>query len=436
MPGNHKIIGFLASILFLLFIAQVAKAQSPQESDEEATIDEVSWPRFGGPDSVDNLLESAQSEKDVLIESSSFEGFFGWKNGVTEKNGFSFGGGYTGNFFTANNSLPGRDDESSGGMLRLFGNWELQGRGTSTTGALNFKLDQRHGYSGSAPNLFALDDLGYVDSFASTFSDEGWRLTNLHWRQSWGNGKVVLITGLLSNPDFFDVYTLGSPWVHFQSLAFTTGAGTISLPGDAALGAMLGGWVNENLYIMGGFEDANSVASDFFESFDTFFSEKEFFKHIEIGWTTSRDRAYIDNFHLSVWHADEREEAGVMSGHGAVLSFTHYINDKWLPFVRAGYAKDGASFLQRSLSAGIAYQSNPIGSSSGHLLGIGLNWGQPNEASFGPGLDNQFGVEAFYRIQVTNEIAITPDIQYLMNPALNPLENSIWVFGLRLRISL
>jgi porin len=332
--------------------------------------------------------------------------------------------------------LPGKDDYSSGGMLRLFGNWELFGRGTENTGTLSFKLDHRHSYSDVVPNLYALESLGYVDSMASTFSDEEWRLTNLHWRQSWDNGKVVLLSGFISAPDFLDVYTLGSPWVHFQSLAFTTGAGTISLPGDAALGAMVGGWVNDNLYILAGFEDANSSATDPLDGFDSFFNDNEYFKHIEIGWTTSKDRAYLDNVHVSLWHSDERKETNTPSGKGAVFSFTHYINQKWMPFLRAGYAEDGASFLQKSVSAGFAYQPNPIGASSGNLLGFGANWGEPNEAVYGTGLKDQHAFELFYRLQITQALAITPDIQYLRNPALNPDEDSIFVFAVRARISL
>jgi porin len=337
---------------------------------------------------------------------------------------------------TSSESLPGKDDYSSGGMLRIFGNWELYGRGTDNTGTLSFKLDHRHSYSDVVPNLFSLESIGYVDSMASTFSDEKWRLTNLHWRQSWNNGNTVLLAGMISAPDFLDVYTLGSPWVHFQSLAFTTGAGTISLPGDAALGAMVGGWVNENLYILGGFEDANSAASDPLDGFDTFFNDREYFSHIEIGWTTSKDRAYLDNTHLTLWHSDERKETGTPSGRGAMFSFTQYIGEKWMPFFRVGYAEDGASFLERSVSAGFAYQPNPIGASAGNLLGFGLNWGKANEAIYGRGLDDQNAFELFYRLQLTQEFAITPDFQYLRNPAQNPDEDSIWVFALRARFSI
>jgi porin len=55
---------------------------------------------------------------------------------------------------------------------------------------------------------------------------------------------------------------------------------------------------------------------------------------------------------------------------------------------------------------------------------------------YGSRLPTQNGYELFYRLQVTKEFAVTPDIQYLRNPALNPDESSIWVFGLRLRLSL
>jgi porin len=42
----------------------------------------------------------------------------------------------------------------------------------------------------------------------------------------------------------------------------------------------------------------------------------------------------------------------------------------------------------------------------------------------------------FYRWNVSREIALTPDLQYVKNPALNPDQDSIWVFGLRARFAL
>ena len=48
----------------------------------------------------------------------------------------------------------------------------------------------------------------------------------------------------------------------------------------------------------------------------------------------------------------------------------------------------------------------------------------------------RYAFEAFYRLQLSDELAITPDVQLLWNPALNPEEDLIWVFGLRARLAL
>ena len=88
--------------------------------------------------------------------------------------------------------------------------------------------------------------------------------------------------------------------------------------------------------------------------------------------------------------------------------------------------------LQKSLSVGFGYQ--PV--QGENLLGVGLNWGQPNETTFAPGLDDQYTAEVFYRWNITREFALSPDLQYLRNPALNPSQTSVWVFGLRARFVL
>ena len=53
-----------------------------------------------------------------------------------------------------------------------------------------------------------------------------------------------------------------------------------------------------------------------------------------MGLTTSRERAYLDNIHVTLWHADQREEAQVEEGWGATFSFTLWANDTWMPFLR------------------------------------------------------------------------------------------------------
>jgi len=113
-----------------------------------------------------------------------------------------------------------------------------------TTGALNYKVEHRHRYSDTAPSGFSMGRLGNVGVMEPPFSNQGWRLTNLYWRQRWNKGKVAVLAGFLDSTDFVDVFALGSPWLHFMNFAFSTGAATISLPEDAALGLAAGLWLS------------------------------------------------------------------------------------------------------------------------------------------------------------------------------------------------
>jgi porin len=289
-------------------------------------------------------------------------------------------------------------------------------------------VEHRHAYTDVAPSGFGFE-LGYIGLIEPPFSDQGTRFTNLYWRQRLAGGKVTLLGGFLDATDYVDVYALASPWTGFLNFAFSTGTTTLAVPNDAALGVAAGAMLSKNIFLIGSLSDLNADPTDPGETVDSFFSDHEYFKSIEIGWTTAQDRIYIDNLHLTLWHADEREEAATPSGWGANISWTTYLGGKWLPFVRAGWADDGGSLTQKSVSIGFGYQPKP----GKNLLGLGLNWGQPNEDTWVPGLDDQYTAELFYRWQISKAIAVTPDLQFIKNPALDPDTSSIWVFGLRVR---
>ena len=90
-----------------------------------------------------------------------------------------------------------------------------------------------------------------------------------------------------------------------------------------------------------------------------------------------------------------------------------------------------ARWLRQGRGAGLAWQTVP----GGNQLALAYNWGAPNENTWGPGLPSQKTLEVFYRIQLFKELAITPDVQYIKDPALNPGASSMWVWGLRARLA-
>jgi len=239
-----------------------------------------------------------------------------------------------------------------------------------------------------------------------------------------------LIAGFLDATDYVDAYALASPWMHFMNFAFSTGSATIGTPNDAALGAAFGIMITNQVYMIAGLTDTNGDPTKPFDGFKTFVNDHEYFKSVEIGLTTSADRIIFDNVHLTFWHKDEQVELKTKKGWGLAGSASRYINDNFMPFLRGGYSEDGGTLLQKSVSVGIGYQTQAVPG----LFGAAINWGQPNEDTFGPNLKNQHALEIFYRITVLNKIAITADTQLIMDPALNPDQSTIWMFNLRARI--
>ena len=118
-------------------------------------------------------------------------------------------------------------------------------------------------------------------------------------------------------------------------------------------------------------------------------------------------------------------------GWGVAFSASGVVEEHWMPFIRGGWAEDGGSLYEAALAVGVGYQRK----GSNDLLGVGLHWSRPNENTFGSNLDDQFTGEIFYRLQVVDKFALTPSIQLLVDPALNPDENAIAVFGLRARVA-
>ena len=365
---------------------------------------------FGSPDTVDNQIAKDGKNRDQSV-----------KDGLAEK-GVNIAVDYSFVGLGANDSLAGEDDTSGGGMLRFYGSWDAVNRGKSNVGGLVWKVEHRHAYTDTAPKYFEFG-AGGLGLITPPFSDEGTRLTNLYWRQRFNGGNSIVTAGLLDATDHFDVYALASPWTGFMNFAFSTGATTVALPGDAAFGVAAGTMLSDKVFLIGGITDMESDATKPFESVNSFFDEGHHFKSVELGWTQNKDSIYTDNLHVSLWQADESEMQGSTKGHGAVVSFSRMVG-RWLPFVRAGVSEDAGALSEKSLSTGFGYYG--LGGESNNL-GAAINWADTGE-------DDQITAEVFYLMKSLPWLEITPDIQIVQNPALNPEENQLVVFGLRGRL--
>jgi porin len=385
---------------------------------------------------VERIIETDRTEKGGFIDSKLFQPVENWLEALEKQSGFSLGMDYSAVTAHASDTLADADDSASGGIVRLYGRWNLTGDGESRSGGIVYKVEHRHDYGDPAPSGFYLGNVGYVGFNAPPWNDKGKRVTNLYWRQSLDAGKTVILAGFLDATDFVDVYGMSSPWLHFMNLAFSTGSAAIDLPDDAAVGIAAAHLFDNNWYAIGSVVDRNSDPTDIGDGFDTFFNDNEYFSSIELGRTSSHSRIALDNMHLTLWHVDSREGVGAPSGWGANVSWSRYYNNRFMPFVRGGYTNDSGSLLEKSLSAGFGFRPDASTAVPGDLLGVAINWGEVNAESFGTGLDDQYTLEVFYRWQLTPRLALTTDFQYLDDPALNPDEDSVSVWTFRGRFSL
>ena len=396
----------------------------------QAGLDDV--PESGGARSVGAQLAEDDAVKETVFRFDSIQRglapYFDWKRGLEDEHNLALGMDYTGLYYGASGDLGGEDSAGSGNF-RLFGTWTPLKSESGNTGSVVFKVEDRHAY-GDVPVSGLGFETGTVGLLGPPFNDSGFLVSNLFWMHKLNDGRTTILAGVIDVTDYLDVYGLINPWTHFSNLVFSTGGASIPAP-NQGLGAAFGNFFSDNAYFTLSLADTNGDPTDLGDSFDSFFSDNEYFTSAELGWVSSFEERYLNNTHVVVWHADEREEAGVPDGWGVNFSWAHFYGSSWLPFLRAGYADDGGALLETSVTGGVGHYM----SGRGDLLGLGLNWGEPSE-DFGADLDEQVTAELFYRLQLSQNFAVTPDVQYVMDPALNPSEDSIWYFGLRARLSL
>jgi porin len=399
---NRRIV--VSSAIFALVVQTNLHAQSASD-------------KLAGPGSTRAQLES---------DSRSQFGWSDWKASLKDRTGLDFGFDFIGLGMVATESV-GKNTAGTG-VARLFAEWVLTGRGTKNTGSLIGKVDYRHAL-GPVPIKSYGGELGYAGIIGPTYSDQRLRLTHLFWNQIFAQGRGAVYAGWLDVTDYVDANALASPWQGFTNLQFETGAGTIGGLPDAALGVAAAYFFKHNIYIMGGIVDANGNARNPLAGFETYFGKRETFKSFEVGWTTGPKARFFNSAHVTLWQQDARTDEGTSSGYGVSFYLSRVLSKHWLPFLRGGWADAGDAIYETAFSGGFGYSKDP----SKGLLGVALGWSRPNEDTYGAKLEDQIAIEAFWMFELAKFIELTPSVQYIINPALNPNANSTVLFGLRFR---
>ncbi|MEK6234350.1 MAG: carbohydrate porin [Planctomycetales bacterium] len=392
-----------------------------EANQPSAVYDDVA--QFGGPTSVGGVLAEDSSGAPRFRLQTLDDHFGPWrdfKSQVNEEIGLQFEIDES-LLYQAVSPSPTESDAAAG-LVRVFGQWELLGRGSDHPGFLVYKAEHRHRIGSITPFNLGFSAGSNLPT-GTFFSEFDFTVTNLYWKQYWFDRQLAVAVGRIDVTDFIVVYARMNPLTHVLNLAFSTNP-TIAVP-NQGLGAAAGGMLTERLYFQGGFGDANGQPTQ--AGFDTFFDDSEYFSYVEFGATSSQERIYLDNVHVTLWNAEAREFAGTPSSWGVAFTAQKFCQDRWLPFFRFGYSDGDAALMQTTFSTGLG-----LARENKDVLGCGVSWGKPTDGS----LRDQFTSEVFYRFQLTQFLAITPDAQFIVNPASNPSADALAFFGIRLRAAL
>ena len=383
-------------------------------------------PVFGGPNSPAGQME----ETDRVTEPAfRLPGIYNktqpwrdWKKRQNEEHGLQLSGHYTTLYQSISDTAPGQtEDKASGGVFRATAIWTVLGdsnKADADFGAINVMLDHRHAYRDIAPAGLA-SQAGYSGVTGTLYSDTDFVVVNLNWTQSFAGRKGGILVGRYDPADYMNILGYVNPWTTFSNVSVLLDSSVAY--SDAGWGAAGGFWLKDQWYVLGGFNDANGKLTDDLEFFD---GGSEFYKFAELGWSPTQGDRYFKNIHLTYWHVDERKDAMVDSGQGLAFAANWTLGDKWMPFMRAGIS-DGAEqvkIYEKSASAGLIWRYARL-----DLLGLGLNWGET------PASQEQTTLEVFWRFQFAQNFALTPSVQYLLNPVSNP--DDVWLFGFRMRLT-
>ena len=424
------IFAVVAGALLLAPITTVAQdaslaAGADQSSSGAEILRSAAKAGLGGPQSVGPQLQEDAAQRKTMSRRPGVDAIFQPAEDSLERlrqiSGLQVGLDYQALYQTATDSLSG-DGQTSSGSARMFGKWQLLGRDTQNPGSLVFLVEQRHELWTEFTPAQLGSEIGYLGITGTTFSDSGASLTTLYWEQALAQGRSGFVAGRIDPTDYIDVLGYANQRTTFLNLSTLLNP-SIALP-DPGVGFGAGTMLTDQFFAKGLISDANGSLTEI----EFFPGGSEFFTYGEIGWTPSQEDRFLTNIHVGAWHVDERTDVGVPESHGVVVSANVTINDVFMPFVRAGWSDGEAPFYGKALSGGFIYYLPRYRD----LMGFAAAWNDPAVA----GLSDQTTLEAFYRYQFSNNIAITADAQLLLNPSLNPSEDQIAVFGLRARLDM
>jgi porin len=402
----------------------------PADSQEANEPDEMT---MANPGSIYEQFKRDRESKEYLFQIPGahlvFEPWSDLRTYLDEKFGFRPAFSFTHIYQWASDSV-GPEDDASGYEVAFDATWTPLGRKTDSPTMVGFEFLYRDKLGTDLPPVALFTQAGSLYPTTVAFAEIDASVGQLWLQQIIKNrfgfrlGKYFPVAAY----DFFPLKNFRMDFVdgiHAANLV-------IPLP-DRGIGGFVMYRPRPNIYARFGVHDANADGEKV--GFSSLFNDGELFYIYEVGFDPGLverkpGRPPAGDIHVSFWHQDRRSDDNVDKGWGFIVSGSQRFG-RFMPFLRYGYSdsdSSGPTPIEQMVNVGVAIDD--IFGQSNDRIGIGLTWSRPSNGT----LDDQGALDAFYRVEVTPQIAVSPTLQLIMNPVRNP-DDVVWVLGVRSRFA-
>lgn len=154
-------------------------------------------------------------------------------------------------------------------------------------------------------------------------------------------------------------------------------------------------------------------------------ANKKFMESSELGWFSGAPGQRYRDYRIGFWHDDTKT---LGSGAGGGAAFEHEFINGWAPFGRFALATNTGTLIKQADSLGLA-QVHPFGR-RGDMFGAAFNYTVPTAR----GTRHESVFETFYRLRLTQNVEIGPDLEISMHPANASKAYNTALLGLRMRV--
>jgi hypothetical protein len=320
------------------------------------------------------------------------------------------------------NNRGGRNEWTNNSELDFLVNWDLVDSDRFGKGSLTYMLSyvwEKRNYTGfgsgattdevtdSAGSVFTISDSDNLDA----------RVRQLYWTQSMLKDRFQLMVGQIEVPAFVDDNSYANN-DRDKFIAEVWTKSTRSTVNVFGLGAAVGVTPSENYYLRAGFIDGNTNGEN--PKWSSF-KKGEYIYVGELGFTPTIKGWGKGVYRLSPWYAD-RAKLG-KQGKGINISIEQETPWDMALWLRGGVSDNRRNAFETFLGGGAVF-TNPFGFNRDQI-GLALGWGQPDDNQL---RDHTYLFEGYWRLQVTERLEFTPDIQLHMQPAKDR-DNSVNVVG-------